>query len=171
MKHKVIALLAAVVLSGCATQQDRDPWEGYNRAVFKFNQVTYDHALIPMAKGYDYVVPDSVQLGIDNAYNNVLEPGRIANDLLQWNLDYVWRDTARFVANTIFGVFGLFDVAKNMNCLARKNSYPINLQLVWLTEFPIETWYICHCGWSNVCRFFGAIANNPYRAWLCACSL
>ncbi len=123
MKYKIIVLLAVVVLSGCATQQNRDPWEGYNRAVFKFNQVTYDYALIPMAKGYDYVVPDPVQLGIDNAYNNVLEPGRIANDLLQWNLDYVWRDTARFVANTIFGVFGLFDVAKNMGLPRRVQNF------------------------------------------------
>ncbi|WHN65423.1 VacJ family lipoprotein [Cysteiniphilum sp. QT6929] len=123
MKYKVIALLAVVVLSGCATQQNRDPWEGYNRAVFKFNQVTYDYALIPMAKGYDYVVPDQVQLGIDNAYNNILEPGRIANDLLQWNFDYVWRDTARFVANTIFGVFGLFDVAKNMGLPRRVQNF------------------------------------------------
>ncbi|WP_119329545.1 MlaA family lipoprotein [Cysteiniphilum halobium] len=123
MKYKIIVLLAVIVLSSCATQQHRDPWEGYNRAIFKFNQVTYDYALIPMAKGYDYVIPDPVQLGIDNAYNNILEPGRIANDLLQWDFDYVWRDTARFVANTIFGVFGLFDVAKNMGLPRRVQNF------------------------------------------------
>ena len=34
-----------------------------------------------------------------------------------------------------------------------KTVNPINFQLVWLTERPIETWYICHCGWWSVCPF------------------
>ncbi len=122
-----VSSLLALLLSGCATKQDRDPWEGYNRAIFKFNQVTYDSVLIPAAKGYDYVVPTPVQLGIDNAYNNILEPGRMVNDLLQLNPDYLWRDTARFVANTIFGVFGLFDVAKTMGLPRRTQNFGFTL--------------------------------------------
>ena len=124
---KSAVILGVALVSGCATQQDRDPMEGYNRAIFKFNQVTYDYALIPAAKGYDYVVPNVVQVGIDNTYNNVLEPGRIANDLMQLNLDYAWRDTARFLANTIFGVFGMFDVAKELGLPRRVQNFGFTL--------------------------------------------
>lgn len=127
MKYKAIGFWAMFLLSGCATQQDRDPWEGYNRVIFKFNQVTYDYALIPVAKGYDYMVPDQVQQGVNNTYNNILEPGRVANDLLQWNFDYLWRDTARLLANSVFGVFGLFDVAKNMGLPRRTQNFGFTL--------------------------------------------
>ena len=123
MNYQIMGLVAVLFLSGCTTQQNRDPWEKYNRVIFKFNQVMYNYTLIPVAKGYDYLVPDPIQIGINNTYNNVLEPGRISNDLLQWNLDYVWRDTARFVANTVFGVFGLVDVAKNMGLQRRPQNF------------------------------------------------
>ena len=128
MKYKITSLFVMVfVLSSCATQQNRDPWEGYNRAIFKFNQVSYDYALIPIAKGYDYVVPDPVQTGVSNVYNNILEPGRVANDLMQWNFDYIWQDTARFLTNTVFGVFGLFDVAKTMGLPRRTQNFGFTL--------------------------------------------
>ncbi|WP_119344397.1 MlaA family lipoprotein [Facilibium subflavum] len=127
IKSITMGLCSALLLSGCATQQNRDPLEGYNRAIFAFNQVSYDYALIPLANGYDYVVPDPVQNGIDNAYNNILEPGRMANDLLQLNVYYFLKDTARFVANTVFGVFGLFDVAKTMGLPRRQQNFGFTL--------------------------------------------
>ncbi|WP_116964618.1 VacJ family lipoprotein [Fastidiosibacter lacustris] len=128
MKFRTISISTfALALSGCATQQNRDPWEGYNRAIFKFNQITYDYAFIPAAKGYVYIVPNEVQTGIDNTYNNILEPGRVANNLLQFNLDYAWRDTARFLANTIFGVFGLFDVGKTLGLPRRTQNFGFTL--------------------------------------------
>lgn len=113
MRLKISAVsLALGLLSGCATQQQRDPYESYNRAMFNFNQVAYDYALIPAAEGYDYVVPDGFQRGIYNAYTNLQEPARVANDLLQGQLMYALEDTSRFVINTVFGLFGLFDAAK-----------------------------------------------------------
>ena len=121
------SVCSALLLAGCATRQHRDPWEGYNRAMFKFNQISYNTVLIPAAKGYDYIVPLPLQLGIDNAYNNILEPGRMVNDLFQLNADYFWRDTARFIANTIFGVFGLFDVAKNLGLPRRTQNFGFTL--------------------------------------------
>lgn len=129
MYNHLIALFLIILifLTGCATQQHRDPLEKYNRAIFKFNRVTYDYVLIPAAKGYNVVVPVSFQTGVDNAYNNALEPGRMVNDLFQLNVNYFWQDTARFVANTIFGVFGLFDVAKTMGLPRRTQNFGFTL--------------------------------------------
>lgn len=129
MHHRLnfLLLVIALFLTGCATQQHRDPLESYNRAIFKFNQVAYDYVLIPAAKGYNAVIPRELQTGIDNAYNNVLEPGRMVNDLLQLNVNYFWQDTTRFIANTIFGVFGLFDVAKTMGLPRRNQNFGITM--------------------------------------------
>lgn len=129
MHYRLNFLLLVIVLflTGCATQQHRDPLESYNRAIFKFNQTAYDYVLIPAAKGYNAVIPREFQTGIDNAYNNVLEPGRMVNDLLQLNVNYFWQDTIRLLANTIFGVFGLFDVAKTMGLPRRNQNFGITL--------------------------------------------
>ena len=36
-----------------------DPLSGYNRAMTSFNDAFYEYALIPVARGYAYVVPKS----------------------------------------------------------------------------------------------------------------
>ncbi|MFZ9036335.1 MAG: MlaA family lipoprotein [Francisellaceae bacterium] len=130
MKKQTILLLisaSALLLSGCATQQNRDPYEGFNRAIFTFNEKANDYVLIPAAKGYNYVMPSDFQHGIDNAYNNLLEPGRVVNDLLQMNFGYALKDSARFLANTIFGVFGLFDAARYMGLPRHRQDFGFTL--------------------------------------------
>ena len=60
--------------------------------------------------------------------------------------------------------------------LARKTVYPIEFQPVWPTEFPVETWCICHCGWSNISHFLvrmqaihiGHGSAHAY-CWTCLC--
>ncbi|QIV94157.1 MlaA family lipoprotein [Allofrancisella frigidaquae] len=111
-----ILLLSAVgiTISGCSnmktTKDKRDPFENYNRGMYSFNDKAYD-ALTPVAKGYDYVMPDSVQTGIFNMFQNLLEPARVVNDMFQGQLSYAGDDSIRFLTNTTFGVLGFFDVA------------------------------------------------------------
>ncbi|KEI34755.1 lipoprotein [Francisella sp. W12-1067] len=111
-----ILLLSAVgiTVSGCSnmktTKDKRDPFENYNRGMYSFNDKAYD-ALTPVAKGYDYVMPDSVQTGIFNMFQNLLEPARVVNDMFQGQLSYAGDDSIRFLTNTTFGVLGFFDVA------------------------------------------------------------
>lgn len=56
----------AVLFTGCATTQnhdERDPFESYNRAMYKFNDTVDRAVLKPVAKGYDTVVPDAISWG------------------------------------------------------------------------------------------------------------
>ena len=47
------ALLAlAVSLTGCASMSEKDPYEKYNRTVFKFNDAVDRNALKPAATAY-----------------------------------------------------------------------------------------------------------------------
>ncbi|HSH47027.1 MAG TPA: MlaA family lipoprotein, partial [Halomonas sp.] len=72
------AALSLAVLSGCASTAAQeanpdDPWEGFNRRVFAFNEVVDRYALKPVAQGYDYVTPDPVQKSVGNVFSNLGE--------------------------------------------------------------------------------------------------
>lgn len=91
-----------------------DPWESYNRKVFAFNDFLDRWLLKPTVKGYKYIAPDPVELGISNAFENLLEPSSVLNDILQWKWKAAGRDLGRFVVNSTAGVVGLWDVADMM---------------------------------------------------------
>ncbi len=112
---KVTLISVLALLSGCATTNQangvNDPLEGYNRAMYSFNDAV-DRAIVkPVAKGYDAVVPDPISKGISNFFSNLNEITVILNDLLQLKFGQALHDTGRFALNTTVGFGGLFDVA------------------------------------------------------------
>ena len=88
-----------------------DPWQPLNRGIFAFNEFADRYFIEPIAIGWDTVVPDPVQHGIDNFFRNVGTPRRIANDLLQGKPRKAGSDLGRFAINTSFGLLGFFDPA------------------------------------------------------------
>ena len=108
---RTIILLAVLTgLSGCATT-NKDPLEGLNRGVYKFNDVTDRYALRPVAQVYKSVAPSPVRSGITNFFSNLGTLTTIVNDLLQLKFAQAFTDAGRFVINSTFGVGGLIDVA------------------------------------------------------------
>lgn len=107
------ALLAALTLAGCATTDGdpRDPWEGLNRKTFAFNDALDKAVMKPIAQGYQKVTPDFAQEGVNNFYGNLEDIGTSLNNFLQGKPKAGATDAARFVVNTVFGVFGLWDIA------------------------------------------------------------
>src|SRR5690554_1587943 len=91
-----------------------DPWEPVNRAVFRFNDTLDTYALRPVARGYDRVMPQFLNDGVTNVFNNLGEPKNLVNNLLQGKTRDAGIDTARFLLNTTIGVGGVFDVATRM---------------------------------------------------------
>ncbi|RJG08789.1 VacJ family lipoprotein [Pseudomonas cavernicola] len=104
-----LALLPVV-----AQAAEEDPWEGFNRAMFRFNDTLDTYALKPLAQGYQAVTPQFLEDGIHNAFNNVGDVGNLANDLLQGKVQNAGVDTSRLIFNTTFGLLGFFDVANEM---------------------------------------------------------
>ena len=45
-----------------------DPWSGFNRTMFSFNEVLDENILLPVTKGYRAVVPDPVETGVHNFF-------------------------------------------------------------------------------------------------------
>lgn len=105
-------LATVLLLTGCATSNNpKDPLEGYNRAMYKFNDTVDKAILKPVAKGYDTVMPAPLSQGVSNFFSNLNDITVIINDLLQFKFKQAANDTGRFVLNTTVGVAGIFDVA------------------------------------------------------------
>jgi len=112
-----VTLLCGLVLGGCASQKvtltdpERDPWEGYNRKIHAFN-TGFDKAIFrPVAKGYDFVMPDAPQRGVRNFFRNLNYPVTLLNSLLQGKMERAFTSTGRFLMNSSIGLLGFFDVA------------------------------------------------------------
>lgn len=111
MTTTAIVLLGSLFISGCATQNNKDPLERMNRGVYKFNDMADKAVLKPVAKAYKYVAPSPIRLGVNNFFSNLGMLTTIVNDLLQLKFAHAFTDTGRFVINTTFGVVGIFDLA------------------------------------------------------------
>jgi len=110
---RCLGCIAALVLGGCAsTPATRgDPLENVNRAVFSFNEGLDKAVLIPVAQGYQAVLPQFVRTSIENFFNNFNDAWSAVNQLLQAKPAAALEMGLRFGANTVFGFGGLFDVA------------------------------------------------------------
>ncbi|MBI4996716.1 MAG: VacJ family lipoprotein [Rhodocyclales bacterium] len=92
----------------------RDPIEGFNRAVFAFNEGLDTVLIRPVAKGYETVLPGPVRTGVSNFYGNINDLFISVNSLLQGKPGDAVGDAARFVFNSTFGIVGILDVASEM---------------------------------------------------------
>ena len=110
-RHAALALGLTALLSGCAGPNPRDPYEGFNRAVFKFNDTVDEYALKPAATAYRNVLPSFVQTGVNNFFGNLADVWTTVNDVLQGKGQATLSDGTRVVMNTTIGIVGLFDIA------------------------------------------------------------
>lgn len=116
LRQPLAALAAALVLAGCATTggDPRDPWEGYNRAMYSFNEGVDKAVFKPLAIGYDEVAPLPVKVTIGNFFGNIEDIWTGVNNLLQGKGSDGASDLGRVLINTTLGIFGVFDVATEM---------------------------------------------------------
>lgn len=88
-----------------------DPLESVNRAVFSFNHYSYKYLLIPVAKGYNAVLPDPVKASVSNVFDNIREPLNLINNTVSGELSEAGSNLGRFLINSTVGLLGLFDPA------------------------------------------------------------
>src|SRR5207253_4461265 len=109
----VRAWLASSVLGlalALATPAAAEP-ERLNRLNLRFNQWLLEHALEPMARGYNFVVPKWGQRRVIAFMGNLDGPRDILNSLAQAKVRRAGVHSGRLLVNTTAGVVGLFDVA------------------------------------------------------------
>lgn len=95
--------------------EEYDPWEPLNTKFFEFNRELDRWVLKPVAKGYNVVVPNSVQVGISNVFYNSRVTPRFLNNMFQGKFKGAGIEAGRFLINTTVGIGGFFDVAQRFN--------------------------------------------------------
>ena len=109
--------LVLMACHGCATVQThdpRDPLESFNRGVFAFNEGLDQAVFKPAATIYRDVTPQLVRTGVSNFLGNLDDAWSSVNSLLQFKLRHAVDNLMRFGVNTTFGLFGVLDVASEM---------------------------------------------------------
>jgi len=94
-----------------ADRLQHDPWEPLNRRTFWLNEQIDRFALEPLAIGWDFVLPDRVQISLRGVYDHLRLPVIAANDALQLKPVAVAEDIGRFAINTLWGLMGIWDAA------------------------------------------------------------
>ncbi len=109
------ATLVAGLLAGCATSGNpRDPFEGFNRAVFDINDGLDKTLIKPVAQSYETVLPAPVRKGVSNFFGNLGDVLIATNNLLQGKPAEAASDVGRFAINSTFGILGIFDFATDL---------------------------------------------------------
>lgn len=106
-----LALAVSATLGGCATSSNPvDPFEKFNRQMFKFNDAVDQAALKPAATAYKRVLPSFVQTGVSNFFGNLADVWSGVNNLMQGKGQDGMSDLMRFSINSTLGLGGLLDI-------------------------------------------------------------
>ena len=110
-----LALASALAETAEAGEDsDSDPLEAFNEKMFWFNREVLDRFLLkPAATAWDFVIPDPMQRGIYNVFDNLAVVRRVVNNTLQLKFSGAATEVARFTINSTVGLVGFFDVARD----------------------------------------------------------
>ena len=125
MKKTTASLLFLIGLTSTpafAENNPADPYEGYNRAVFKFNDKADQYVLAPVARGYRKITPKPVRTGVSNFFNNLRDVVSFGSNVLRLDVKRASEDLVRVGINTTFGLGGLIDVAGAGGVPSNKNT-------------------------------------------------
>jgi len=115
----ILLTVSLLLGSGCATVEGPpnpdDPFESFNRSMFAFNETADKYVLKPVAKGYNFVMPDIASKAVTNFFSNVDDIVVFFNQLLKFIFEAAAATSARFVFNSTISLLGLIDVATHMD--------------------------------------------------------
>ena len=121
---------AFALLTGCATMQsadpevpDNDPFESVNRPIYRANDFIDRRIAKPVTEAYVSYTPQPVQNSVSNFFDNVVYLNVILNDFLQGKGTQGLEDSGRFLVNTTFGFFGIWDMATPLGLEAHDEDF------------------------------------------------
>jgi phospholipid-binding lipoprotein MlaA len=112
-----LGIVLALCVSACVTlppnsqRTPQDPWESWNRGVYKVNDKLDRAFAKPVARTYVRFVPHPIRIGISNFLENLRMTTVMLNDALQGKFRATANDIGRFVVNSTIGLGGILDPA------------------------------------------------------------
>lgn len=113
-----------------------DPWEGFNRNMYRFNFYFDKYLLLPVVNSYEFVTPVFLQERISSFYNNIGEIRNLTNSLFQLKGKESATTLGRFVTNSTLGLGGLFDPATTFGLERRQQDFGKTLGYWGLNSGP-----------------------------------
>lgn len=107
-------LISTLLISGCATKQNPDPLEPWNRKVYAFNDGLDRRVMKPVAEAYQAVTPEFVRTGVTNFFGNFKDMSATTNLFLQGRFADGTLGMMRVTMNTTLGLAGVLDIATPM---------------------------------------------------------
>lgn len=121
------AMISFAGISGCSSvptagstgsamkvPNPKDPFEGMNRVIYRFNTAADKVITRPIAAAYVKVTPEPVRFVVGNMLNNVYDLWIGVNNLLQGKPKAAFSDWGRVVINSTFGLAGMADIASDL---------------------------------------------------------
>jgi len=103
--------------------EEYDPWEPMNANIFEFNLKLDRFVLKPVAKGYNFVMPDLVQVGVSNIFSNLRFAPPLLNNVFQGKVRGAGIEVGRFLINSTAGLAGFFDLARKVDLVTPEEDF------------------------------------------------
>jgi len=107
-----------------------DPWESFNRSMYKFNYEADRFVFLPVVAGYETAVPRFARTGVSNFFTNIREIQTFYNCILQAKGKKSLVAFGRFLTNSTIGIGGLFDPATSFGWRRENEDFDHTLE-VW----------------------------------------
>jgi phospholipid-binding lipoprotein MlaA len=150
-------------------QKVDDPFERLNHTTFKLNDSLTIHAVKPIARGYEHIVPQKLRTGLSNFFDNLDFPIRFGNNVLQGRFVRSGQEAGKFVVNSTVGLGGFFRVSDHVSSLADVPPEDFGLTLARWGVAPGPYLVIPLLGPSTVrdlTGYAGDFAVNPLNWYL-----
>ena len=114
-----LPVLILVILVAPKAESKDECFEGFSRAMFKFNMALDDIVIEPIAKGYNKL-PSPVKKGTSNFTSNIGTLLSIPNNILQGNIKQLGHSVGSFAVNTTVGILGFLNPAEKIGLQPHK---------------------------------------------------
>lgn len=141
-----------------APPSEVDPYEDWNRKVYRFNETIDNWFLRPVASGYRTIMPGFADRAVTNFFNNLTEIRNFANSIFQLKGESAVVAAGRFTYNTVFGLGGLIDVATMFELPERPEDFGQTLGYWGMESGPYLMLPLM--GPSNPRDFGGFVSDN-----------
>ena len=102
---------------------DNDPLELINRKTHELNKFVDSNFISPTSVGYSALVPDPLEISLSNFSGNLSLPGKVVNNILQFDLKAAGQNLSRFIVNSSIGLLGIFDPANRIGLYENSSDF------------------------------------------------
>lgn len=122
MKRLLSIVLCSSLVTPVWADNTNDPYERYNRAMFKFNDKADQYVMQPVARTYRKITPKPARTAVRNFFDNLRDVKSFGSNVLRGNVKNAGYDFMRVAVNTTFGLGGLINIADAAGMQNNKNT-------------------------------------------------